>query len=111
MWGGNDDGRKRDSRHVCRFPTEVVGPLLPLGVASAGVYTGVQVVDDPVHHATVDTFHHAHVVQGHMHAGMGHLLKLATVEAGHTQSLHSVAVGPVDRGEHVAAVAGTADGY
>jgi hypothetical protein len=55
-------------------------------------------------------FDHAHVVQRQVESVLLDLLQSPAVVAGQSKGLHPVAVGPIDRLQHVRAVARPADG-
>ena len=82
---------------------------LHFAIAAAGIHPGVHVVDDPVDRANVNALDHAHVVQRHVDARVGHLLELAAVEAGHAEGREPMAVGPIDGGQDIGTVARSAD--
>ena len=54
-----------------------------------------------VNRANVDALDHAHVVQRHVNARVGHLFELAAVEAGHAERREPMAVGPIDGGQDI----------
>jgi hypothetical protein len=70
---------------------------------------GVNVVEHPVKQAQVDALDHTHVVQRYMQAGLGLGAELAAAVAGQAEGLEPVAIGPIDRGQDVGAVARAAD--